>query len=194
MRATRYFLITSLAIAGGLVAGCSSAGTSAKRSTSTTASTSTASNWTVAQGGDQTLPGWLDGVDCVTATSCVAVGNESSATGSSNALVDTLSQGSWSAATAPGAPGSQGDYLFSVSCPSAGSCVAVGYYFSMTSSGGTGTILVETLANGKWSPTSTSSLGSGVTDSFSTECPAQHRRPASPLEIPTPVMPPPTCH
>jgi hypothetical protein len=126
----------------------------------------TASTWTVAQAGKHAVIGWLDGVDCVTATDCVAVGNETSATGPTDPLVDTLNHGSWSAAAAPLARGSQGDYLFSVSCPRSGSCVAVGYYFTPVGSGGKGTIFIEALANGRWSVTATPSLGSNVRDSF----------------------------
>jgi hypothetical protein len=172
MRVQRNFLMLSLAALGFLALGCSSTKTSTPSTVSNastspqSSSPSTASNWKVAQGGNQALMGWLDGVDCVTATSCVAVGNESSPAGPSNALVETLNQGSWSAVTAPGAPSGQGDFLFSVSCPSAGACVAVGYYFSMINGSGAGTALIETLANGKWSVASTPSLGSGVKDSF----------------------------
>ena len=126
----------------------------------------TMSTWTVAQAGKHALVGWLDGVDCVTATDCVAVGNESPASGPTEPLVESLNHGSWSAATAPLARGSQGDYLFSVSCPSIGSCVAVGYYFTPVGNGGKGTILIETLANRRWSVTTTPSLGSNASDSF----------------------------
>jgi len=173
MRGPRRFLIPSLAIAAVLAAGCGSATPSARSSTSSSAPPSTAapsrtSNWTVAQSGNSALDGWLDGVDCVTATSCVAVGNESSDGGpNAKALVETLSHGAWSTTTAPGAPGGAGDYLFSVSCPAAGSCVAVGYVFIKTgSNSGKGSALIETLANGDWSVTPTPSLGSGVVDSF----------------------------
>jgi hypothetical protein len=126
----------------------------------------TTSTWTVAQTGNHAVTGWLDGVDCVTATDCVAVGNESPATGPTEPLVETLNHGSWSPATTPLANGSQGDFLFSVSCPSIGRCVAVGYYFTQVGNGGKGTILIETLANGRWSVTTTPSLGSNVRDSF----------------------------
>ncbi len=172
MRVPKHFLLPSLVAVAVLAMSCSSATTSTQPSAPSTTSNSqpstpgTTSNWRVAQSGNQALGGWLDGVDCVTATGCVAVGNESSPTGPSSALVETLNQGSWSATTPPGAPNSQGDYLFSVSCPSAGNCVAVGYFFTPVNGGGTGTMLIETLANGKWSVTSTPTLGSGARDSF----------------------------
>jgi hypothetical protein len=106
-------------------------------------------------------------VDCVTATSCVAVGTEAGAeAANARALVETLSGGSWSAEVAPGAPDASGNFLFSVSCPVVGSCVAVGYSFGQTSAGGTGTALIETLSHGSWSLTPTPSLGSGVLDSY----------------------------
>jgi len=172
MRVPKHLLIPSLVAVAIFAAGCSSAATSAKppppsTAPPSTAPTSTTSDWTMAQGGKQALVGWLDGVDCVTATSCVAVGSELTAASTpGKALVETLNQGSWSSNTAPPAPGSDGDYLFSVSCPSVGNCVAVGYFFRKTSGGGNGTVLIETLANGTWSVTPTPSLGPNVADSF----------------------------
>lgn len=113
----------------------------------------------------RSVAGWLDGVDCLTATSCVAVGNAASPSGA-QALVETLDRGSWSPTIAPPAQGSRGDYLFSVSCPRAGSCVAVGYSFTPTGTSGTGTLLIETLSNGNWALSPTPSLGSSAKDSF----------------------------
>lgn len=95
----------------------------------------------------------------------MAVGNAASPSGA-QALVETLERGSWDPTIAPPAQGSQGDYLFSVSCPSAGRCVAVGYSYIPAGSSGTASMLIETLDNGKWSFTSTPSLGSSVKDSF----------------------------
>ena len=152
-----------------LFAACSSAVESKLSATSTTGSGSlqVASNWRVALAGTFAPLGWLDGVDCLAATSCVAVGTELSPVGPpGKALVETLSQGMWSASIAPAAPGSLGDYLFSVSCPVVGRCVAVGYSFSKTATGGKASMLIETLDNGKWTVTAAPSLSSDLSDSF----------------------------
>jgi hypothetical protein len=179
MRARGHVLIPALAALSVVALGCSSATPSTAPTSSTTApatsspvtsaqppATVAASGWTVTQAGTTALSGWLDGVDCVSATSCVAVGNESSSTAPTAALVETLDQGSWSPTRLPAAPGSEGDYLFSVSCPAAGTCVAVGYFFTPENGGGKGTMLVDTLAHGKWSVASTPSPGSAFVDSF----------------------------
>jgi hypothetical protein len=183
MRARRgLFLVPTLAAVAAVAMGCSSAtpsgsgpsgsGTSAPAAnsgsgTSAPAATSgTASNWTLSQGGSTAPSGLLDGVDCASASSCVAVGSVPSSTGPAAALVETLDQGSWVTRHAPAAPGSQGDYLFSVSCPAVGSCVAVGYFFTPVNGGGKGTMLIDTLADGKWSVTSTPPLSSAFSDSF----------------------------
>ena len=167
-RVPKLVLIPLLPILFVLLAGCTSATTDSTTSSTpdTTVPTSTA-NWAVVQAGHGALGGWLDGVDCVTATSCVAVGNESGAgTANARALVETLRHGSWSAKTAPRAPKGTGDFLFSVSCPVVGSCVAVGYFFTSSSTGGTETALIETLSDGSWSVTPLPSLGHDVVDSF----------------------------
>lgn len=111
------------------------------------------------------VAGWLDGVDCLTTTSCVAVGNAASPNGA-QALIETLYHGSWLPTIGPAARGSNGDFLMSVSCPGAGRCIAVGYSFVPSSTGGTGTMLIENLANGKWSIAQTPSLGASVVNSF----------------------------
>jgi hypothetical protein len=173
MQGRRRVVKVSLGVMAVLSTSCSAGSTSTASSTAPTTANPTSSApppapsaWTVAQGGAHGLTGWLDGVDCLTATDCVAVGNQSSPTGPTKALVETRSGAGWTASTAPLAPLSQGDYLFSVSCPAAGSCVAVGYFFTSTTKGSAGTMLIETLANRKWSVTPTPPLGSGVRDSF----------------------------
>jgi hypothetical protein len=177
MRARGLFLVSTLAAVAVVAMGCSSAtpsssGTSAPAANSGAgtsapgATSGTASNWTLSQGGATAQSGLLDGVDCASATGCVAVGSEYSSNGPTDALVETLDQGSWVTKRAPAAPGSQGDFLFSVSCPAVGSCVAVGYFFTPVNGGGRGTMLIDTLADGKWSVTPTPPLSSAFSDSF----------------------------
>ncbi|MGH9104749.1 MAG: hypothetical protein ACRDZX_02730, partial [Acidimicrobiales bacterium] len=87
----------------------------------------------------------LDAISCWSPGSCVAVGYYADVGGPAEPLVETLADGTW-AVTASPALGSAGNYLSGVSCPSAGSCVAVGYY----SDGGPYQALAETLVDGTW--------------------------------------------
>jgi hypothetical protein len=90
-------------------------------------------------------------VSCPTTTSCTAVGQYTNSGGDPAPVVDTLTNGTWTSqegalpadasTTAPDA------FLFSVSCASATSCVAVGSY---NDTGGHQSAYVSTLANGTW--------------------------------------------
>jgi hypothetical protein len=107
------------------------------------------SGWTVVQArGQRGFPGFLDGVDCLTAVSCVAVGNETT-NGLAKALVETLSGGSWTASQLPLVRGSVAEFLFSVSCPRSDGCVSVGYSYANQS----GHPLIESQSGTAWSPT-----------------------------------------
>jgi hypothetical protein len=67
----------------------------------------------------------LNGVSCVSARSCVAVGSDSTYEGPSQTLVETSKGGNWS--IVPSANGASGaSYLNGVSCVSSESCFAVG--------------------------------------------------------------------
>jgi hypothetical protein len=96
-----------------------------------------------------TSDAYLTDVSCPVVGSCVAVGYYAGGTGSAQALVETLSGGTWSVGPSPAAPaGAARSYLRGVACPAAGSCVAVGYYAK--NSGGA-EALAEVLSNGTWS-------------------------------------------
>jgi hypothetical protein len=93
------------------------------------------------------------GVSCASATKCVAVGSallpESIKTG---AFVANLVRGTWVQGLLPLPAGAVSAALDGVSCPTATTCIAVGYY-SVVSSGSTiDHALVETFANGTWTP------------------------------------------
>jgi hypothetical protein len=94
----------------------------------------------------------LTSVACPTSSTCVAVGIYADKNNHVDALMDTLSHGTWSAKKAPlpagVATGSTVD-LDAVACHSSGSCAAVGIY---TDSAGTQGLL-ETFASGHWSAT-----------------------------------------
>ncbi len=165
-------LISVLGALALLTAGCSRAATSVEPSARgstflSTLSPKTTFNWTVAQGGITGIDGWLDGVDCVTETRCVAVGNEPSPRGGSvDALVETWNGSAWFPVIAP--PASQvapADWLFSVSCANVASCVAVGYFFTLRNGGGADG-LIETLAHGVWSASPMPSPGGDIADAF----------------------------
>ena len=88
-------------------------------------------------------------------------------TGSAN--TGSANTGSVSTGSPTIAPGYMANELKGVSCPSSGTCVAVGYYDY--DNGGTENTLVDTLASGTW--TMTSSPDDGVNDNVLTavSCP-----------------------
>ena len=90
----------------------------------------------------------------MSAVFCAAVGTYHDSGSNGQGLLDVLSGGSWSATEAPLAVGRQGrirtPVFFSVSCPSVGSCVAVGGY--KNSAGGTEGV-IDTFSGGHWSTT-----------------------------------------
>jgi len=91
----------------------------------------------------------LTKVSCAAAGSCVAIGTYDIGNGFQT-VIETLSGGSWTASTAP-APAADNDVeLQALSCPSAGSCVAVGSYTD-TSNNIHG--LIDTLSGGTWTAT-----------------------------------------
>lgn len=104
-----------------------------------------------------------NGVACTSASFCIAVGVYDDAGGASqtDAVIDALSSGSWSATAAPEpttnasgvGPGTDGDghqsaSLAAVACPAKGACVAVGEY---EDANGDRYGLIDALANDVWS-------------------------------------------
>src|SRR5580693_1485682 len=87
---------------------------------------------------------------CATSTFCVAAGSYSNASSNSRGLLDTLSNGSWSAMETP-LPGNAEAGSFSkvesVSCPTAGWCAAVGVY---DNTAGRQDSFIDILAGGSW--------------------------------------------
>ena len=75
------------------------------------------------------LTGQLAGVSCPTTDTCVAVGSVGT-NGSANhgPLVETSTAGIWKIQTIPAPTNATYSQLSAVSCPSAGYCVAVGFY------------------------------------------------------------------
>ena len=111
----------------------------------------------------------LNGVSCVSATSCMAVGEY--VRGSEwRTLIESWNGSTWSLSSSPN-PGT-GDYLYGVSCVSATSCKAVGFY-----SNGSRT-LIESWNGHTWSLSSSPNLGTiynrlnGVSCVSATSCKA----------------------
>ena len=121
-------------------------------------------------------------VSCPTTTSCVAVGQYMDSSGFLQPVVDTLSNGTWTsqegalpADTATDVTATHPDgYLYSVSCATPTSCVAVGEYTN-TSAHQQG--FISTLANGTWSAItapqpSDANTGSPSSVLFGVSCPS----------------------
>jgi hypothetical protein len=90
---------------------------------------------------------WLTKVSCPAVGSCVALGSYDNSSGERQAVIETLANGSWTATTAPAPAANMNTTLLGLSCPAAGSCVAVGYYEDQSTAVHP---LIETLSGGAW--------------------------------------------
>jgi hypothetical protein len=102
-----------------------------------------------------TAPAILTGVECPAVGPCVATGWYNTEGGPHNAYVDTLANGTWTAASVP-LPGdaapeesssSISTYLAAVACPQVGSCIATGQY---RDGSGQPEPFIDTLSGGSW--------------------------------------------
>lgn len=88
---------------------------------------------------------------CPAVASCIAVGSYTERGGATAPLIDTLSDGKWTAESValPADAVTKGQMagLSGISCPALGDCLAVGYY---TIPGGQARYLLETLSDGTW--------------------------------------------
>ncbi|HEX6527654.1 MAG TPA: hypothetical protein VF070_47705 [Streptosporangiaceae bacterium] len=90
----------------------------------------------------------FDFVACTAVDACTAVGSYTDTNGSTQALIATLANGTWTPFKAPlpgGATAHQDAALYGITCTASGSCIAVGRY---TGPGGTHQGLIETMTNG----------------------------------------------
>ncbi|MGH3261326.1 MAG: hypothetical protein ACRDNS_04950 [Trebonia sp.] len=98
---------------------------------------------------------FLAAVSCTGADSCVATGEYLDAFRRTEALIDTLAGGTWTATAAslPANAAASGQVagLWAIGCSAPGSCVAAGHYIER---GGQPRFLAGTLSNGTWTPTS----------------------------------------
>lgn len=106
-----------------------------------------------------TMAGTLNGVSCVTAGRCVAVGSYDKSPGKSLALAETWNGRGWTPVRLS-TPAGKSSQLAAVSCASAASCVAVGTFWG---SSGLGTPLAEIWNGKRWTQTRPPASGSGVT-------------------------------
>jgi len=72
----------------------------------------------------------LEGLSCVSASMCVAVGAHSVNGGNYKPKIQLWDGNSWSIQPSPSTSPNENNYLWSVSCVSASSCVAVGHYYT----------------------------------------------------------------
>ncbi len=97
--------------------------------------------------------GQFSSISCPATGSCIAVSSYVDTDGNEQGLIETFSDGTWAAAGAPlpaDAAANPMAALGGITCPSAGSCVAVGSY---SDTAGAEEGLVDTLSNGSWTAT-----------------------------------------
>ncbi len=105
-----------------------------------------------APGQPNTGNGLFKSVSCASASTCVAVGSYEDSSSNFEAVVDTLSGGTWSSLAVPlpsNANTNNSARLSSVSCAAPSACAAVGDY---TDSSSHSDGLIETLSGNTWSP------------------------------------------
>ncbi len=103
--------------------------------------------------------GELNAVDCLSTSSCIAVGDYTNGSGQF-ALAAVWNGGSWTVSTPPEPGGTTTSLLEGVSCVSSSACTAVGNYTASSVE----SALVETYSSGTWS-VATIPLPSGTTSS-----------------------------
>jgi hypothetical protein len=125
--------------------------------------------WSVVASPDQTTKGdSLTAVACPGPTSCIAVGTYPNTNGLGSTLVESWNGASWSIIPSP-SDGTEGSHLNAISCTSADSCVAVGYYFDESTL--SNQTLIESWNGASWSIVSSPDDGSGYNALWGVSCP-----------------------
>ena len=107
--------------------------------------------------------GFLASLWCQSATACIATGSTNAGT-----LAERLTGTTWAVVHTPSLPGTQGDFLGSVSCTSLSACTAAGGVFGFPQQ-----TLAERWNGARWRIQPTPPLpGIGLLSSFSVACPA----------------------
>jgi uncharacterized repeat protein (TIGR01451 family) len=150
---------------------CAAVGNTGQYPFTTGAAASDALTWSnVSSPNPSTTYNFLQGVSCVSTNMCTAVGYYNAPQNGSGywqTLVESWNGSAWSVVPSPNTSASQDNYLFGVSCVSAFSCVAVGYYENrVTAFDGT---LAESWDGSHWTivPTSAPSAQPGWLDGVS---------------------------
>ena len=118
-------------------------------------------SWSVVPSPNPGNNGVLRSVHCISAASCVAVGDALNSNNVDLTLIESWNGTSWSVVPSPNA-GNYYNYLEGVYCTSAANCVTVGY----SSSG----VLVESWNGASWSISSVPSQGTYTNDLYSVYC------------------------
>jgi len=110
----------------------------------------------------------LNGVSCVSAVACTAVGSYgTSSSGAGKTLIESWNGTSWSVVPSPNRPGSS-NALYGVSCVSATACTAVGYHGDRRST----RALIESWNGAAWSLVTSPNPGSDYDYLFGVSCPS----------------------
>jgi hypothetical protein len=118
----------------------------------------------------------LEGVSCVSATACTAVGAFSNSDGTPFTLAEAWNGTRWTRQYTPNPIGAAGSVLYDVSCTATTACTAVGYYISIA---GAYVTLAEAWNGTRWSrqsapnpPAAEASLLANVSCTSATACTA----------------------
>ena len=121
------------------------------------------SGWAIVSSADNAYSDSLDGVTCVSANDCWAVGYYTY-NGGGGTLVEQNTGSGWTIVSSPNT--GSGDSLAGVTCVSASDCWAVGYY----NNGTRNLSLIEQYTAGGWAIVSSPNLGSGSSDLAAVAC------------------------
>jgi hypothetical protein len=97
----------------------------------------------------------LNGVSCVSATSCITVGSHQDGSGFDETLAESWNGSSWAITPSPNGASNSYNFLHGASCVSASSCIAAGYYVA----GGIDRTMIESWNGTAWSIVSSPNTG-----------------------------------
>ena len=111
----------------------------------------------------------LSAVSCVSSTSCKAVGHFLNSNLLSRTFTESWNGAAWSVTASPNV-GTGANNLSSVSCVSATSCQAVGYYVATVNTVAVHRTLIESWNGTKWSVTPSPNVGASDNDLLGVSC------------------------
>jgi hypothetical protein len=122
--------------------------------------------WSVVPSPSPASGNFLNGVSCVSAAACTAVGYDYQTPTAQRTLVESWNGTRWSVVPSPNRPSS--NVLDGVSCVSATVCTAVGYHGDRRSTGA----LIESWNGAAWSLVTSPNPGSDYDDLYGVSCPS----------------------